>query len=138
MIRRPPRSTRADTLFPYTTLVRASLRAGRITAPDGPVAAQPDDPKARKGHRRQVVRTKHSQRRTHIRRTCLSPPRLSRHREHGDGTTRYARVVGRRLRTSHNRVHRSAQLSSTSATDTRVASALSGSRTDTPDRKRVV
>src|SRR3546814_6332260 len=82
MIRRPPRSTRADTLFPYTTLVRASLRAGRITAPDGPVAAQPDDPKARKGHRRQVVRTKHSQRRTHIRRTCLSPPRLSRHREH--------------------------------------------------------
>src|SRR3546814_9988827 len=27
MIRRPPRSTRTDTLFPYTTLVR-SLRAG--------------------------------------------------------------------------------------------------------------
>src|SRR3546814_5446696 len=28
MIRRPPRSTRTDTLFPYTTLFR-SLRAGR-------------------------------------------------------------------------------------------------------------
>src|SRR3546814_13380328 len=26
MIRRPPRSTRTDTLFPYTTLVRARLR----------------------------------------------------------------------------------------------------------------
>src|SRR3546814_18904562 len=26
MIRRPPRSTRTDTLFPYTTLVRSPLR----------------------------------------------------------------------------------------------------------------
>src|SRR3546814_15265093 len=26
MIRRPPRSTRTDTLFPYTTLFRAALR----------------------------------------------------------------------------------------------------------------
>src|SRR3546814_10367710 len=30
MIRRPPRSTRPDTLFPYTTLVRA--RAGHVLA----------------------------------------------------------------------------------------------------------
>src|SRR3546814_15734305 len=29
MIRRPPRSTRTDTLFPYTTLFRSSRRAGR-------------------------------------------------------------------------------------------------------------
>src|SRR3546814_1876276 len=28
MIRRPPRSTRTDTLFPYTTLVRAGEAAG--------------------------------------------------------------------------------------------------------------
>src|SRR3546814_21027943 len=28
MIRRPPRSTRTDTLFPYTTLFRSFLRAG--------------------------------------------------------------------------------------------------------------
>src|SRR3546814_9638236 len=28
MIRRPPRSTRTDTLFPYTTLFRSSRRAG--------------------------------------------------------------------------------------------------------------
>src|SRR3546814_14316356 len=28
MIRRPPRSTRTDTLFPYTTLFRSSLEGG--------------------------------------------------------------------------------------------------------------
>src|SRR3546814_529671 len=28
MIRRPPRSTRTDTLFPYTTLFRSQLRLG--------------------------------------------------------------------------------------------------------------
>src|SRR3546814_1851232 len=31
MIRRPPRSTRTDTLFPYTTLFR-SARAGRLAS----------------------------------------------------------------------------------------------------------
>src|SRR3546814_5191800 len=36
MIRRPPRSTRTDTLFPYTTLFR-SLRPGR------PLRRTPDD-----------------------------------------------------------------------------------------------
>src|SRR3546814_375580 len=30
MIRRPPRSTRTDTLFPYTTLVRSDLEAGAV------------------------------------------------------------------------------------------------------------
>src|SRR3546814_10325934 len=35
MIRRPPRSTRTDTLFPYTTLFR-SLRRGIIDRPDEP------------------------------------------------------------------------------------------------------
>src|SRR3546814_10131601 len=36
MIRRPPRSTRTDTLFPYTTLFRSALRmpaSGRIAPP---------------------------------------------------------------------------------------------------------
>src|SRR3546814_6875261 len=32
MIRRPPRSTRTDTLFPYTTLFRSTLREGSDTA----------------------------------------------------------------------------------------------------------
>src|SRR3546814_13819214 len=42
MIRRPPRSTRTDTLFPYTTLFRSISRSSdpvaatdRITAPGG-------------------------------------------------------------------------------------------------------
>src|SRR3546814_1061063 len=30
MIRRPPRSTRTDTLFPYTTLFRSCARLGRL------------------------------------------------------------------------------------------------------------
>src|SRR3546814_21053875 len=30
MIRRPPRSTRTDTLFPYTTLFRSGVRAGGL------------------------------------------------------------------------------------------------------------
>src|SRR3546814_17142350 len=39
MIRRPPRSTRTDTLFPYTTLFRSDRRAGQRRA-----AAIDDDP----------------------------------------------------------------------------------------------
>src|SRR3546814_15876313 len=33
MIRRPPRSTRTDTLFPYTTLFRSLVLAGESQAP---------------------------------------------------------------------------------------------------------
>src|SRR3546814_5212211 len=33
MIRRPPRSTRTDTLFPYTTLFRSDSRAGQTGQP---------------------------------------------------------------------------------------------------------
>src|SRR3546814_1029650 len=35
MIRRPPRSTRTDTLFPYTTLFRSRLTTGMATAYHG-------------------------------------------------------------------------------------------------------
>src|SRR3546814_7027224 len=34
MIRRPPRSTRTDTLFPYTTLFRSRLEAGAFPGED--------------------------------------------------------------------------------------------------------
>src|SRR3546814_1628480 len=34
MIRRPPRSTRTDTLFPYTTLFRSLGRAGSVAGGD--------------------------------------------------------------------------------------------------------
>src|SRR3546814_9102688 len=40
MIRRPPRSTRTDTLFPYTTLFRSALDARR-RPPDDVVQAGP-------------------------------------------------------------------------------------------------
>src|SRR3546814_8974269 len=36
MIRRPPRATRTDTLFPYTTLFRSTTLALRSRAIDGP------------------------------------------------------------------------------------------------------
>src|SRR3546814_4035995 len=42
MIRRPPKSTRTDTLFPYTTLFRSVLRQPRVTA-----AAKAERPRAR-------------------------------------------------------------------------------------------
>src|SRR3546814_12214985 len=41
MIRRPPRSTRTDTLFPYTTLFRSALAPGAEEVPRRPV--QPAD-----------------------------------------------------------------------------------------------
>src|SRR3546814_1248647 len=47
MIRRPPRSTRTDTLFPYTTLFRSAQLGRRIVvhqhAADGVVADLPLD-----------------------------------------------------------------------------------------------
>src|SRR3546814_2682306 len=46
MIRRPPRSTRTDTLFPYTTLFRSAARPNRRTHRkmpwDGKVSAKTD------------------------------------------------------------------------------------------------
>src|SRR3546814_8085077 len=40
MIRRPPRSTRTDTLFPYTTLFRSHRLIGLSTHADGDVAGK--------------------------------------------------------------------------------------------------
>src|SRR3546814_17035477 len=47
MIRRPPRSTRTDTLFPYTTLFRSTLAraAGRRQRHDRGAVPQPPDPR---------------------------------------------------------------------------------------------
>src|SRR3546814_18467610 len=45
MIRRPPRSTRTDTLFPYTTLFRSTARGsvvGSAISPVIKVCANPD------------------------------------------------------------------------------------------------
>src|SRR3546814_17079075 len=43
MIRRPPRSTRTDTLFPYTTLFRSAQWVGRGTGVDGEGLARKAD-----------------------------------------------------------------------------------------------
>src|SRR3546814_1806118 len=49
MIRRPPRSTRTDTLFPYTTLFRSAAveRPGQAQGPSGLLAAVRDDDQLR-------------------------------------------------------------------------------------------
>src|SRR3546814_600498 len=45
MIRRPPRSTRTDTLFPYTTLFRSRRATSAISFPaEAPAAVQPTPP----------------------------------------------------------------------------------------------
>src|SRR3546814_2143020 len=51
MRRRPPRSTRTDTLFPYTTLFRSCCRGGDVDAVD-PVDLRPAEPEVRRRHRR--------------------------------------------------------------------------------------
>src|SRR3546814_20359862 len=43
MIRRPPRSTRTDTLFPYTTLFRSGREAAREVHGQPREGDQPDD-----------------------------------------------------------------------------------------------
>src|SRR3546814_16139360 len=63
MIRRPPRSTRTDTLFPYTTLFRSVAEAQRIGTAFGLVDAALEDFEAREcvfdsvadGHLAQLV-----------------------------------------------------------------------------------
>src|SRR3546814_14293177 len=47
MIRRPPRSTRTDTLFPYTTLFRSGLRRLDIERALGDVHAARQDARPR-------------------------------------------------------------------------------------------
>src|SRR3546814_11423907 len=43
MIRRPPRSTRTDTLFPYTTLFRSLLKGVGADQMGGHLAGEDDD-----------------------------------------------------------------------------------------------
>src|SRR3546814_4209320 len=63
MIRRPPRSTRTDTLFPYTTLFRSSLAGSLRAIPDlpGKQRDHPRDPRLpAPGHRRSADRQRRS------------------------------------------------------------------------------
>src|SRR3546814_13028071 len=47
MIRRPPVSTRTDTLFPYTTLFRSAALAQRVVTPAGVAIAKEAEQPAR-------------------------------------------------------------------------------------------
>src|SRR3546814_10925959 len=58
MIRRPPRSTRTDTLFPYTTLFRSPRRLPDRHAGGGLRECRPR--RRRDGFRQQVARRHHS------------------------------------------------------------------------------
>src|SRR3546814_14475633 len=55
MIRRPPRSTRTDTLFPYTTLVRSAVGEDSLAAAVGPDHADAKTPAAHLGEGDQVA-----------------------------------------------------------------------------------
>src|SRR3546814_1651344 len=68
MIRRPPRSTRTDTLFPYTTLFRSAGRA----AVRRPVAAQAGPP-AGQGHERRAAAGAHAARGRFFRQILFQP-----------------------------------------------------------------
>src|SRR3546814_1620509 len=69
MIRRPPRSTRTDTLFPYTTLFRSHAEIGgeapqRIGEGRGPVLLDPEMRAPRKGIARDGQRRERSEEHT--------------------------------------------------------------------------
>src|SRR3546814_15454911 len=52
MLRRPPRSTRTDTLFPYTTLFRSALKTADDTIDDALQPLRIDLPLAQRNHHR--------------------------------------------------------------------------------------
>src|SRR3546814_3027147 len=65
MIRRPPRSTRTDTLFPYTTLFRSAKRPARPRGREARWACKAGHPRrAGAGIRRQAVQTGRSEEHT--------------------------------------------------------------------------
>src|SRR3546814_9700771 len=69
MIRRPPRSTRTDTLFPYTTLFRSPARARHARQPDEVARIL-----RRIAHLVRVIIVEHADR--HIDARGLEPPRV--------------------------------------------------------------
>src|SRR3546814_6620385 len=88
MIRRPPRSTRTDTLFPYTTLFRSAaeqeqrdgqLRAAAIGAVDGGEDDGADGPRP-KGEREDGEGPERAGERVEVRKD-----ELGKHQHRGDG-----------------------------------------------------
>src|SRR3546814_9148609 len=74
MIRRPPRSTRTDTLFPYTTLFRSGDRRARQRRIGGPTAetANPDGQRQQSCEQQQADRRPLRRKRSHGGVACRS------------------------------------------------------------------
>src|SRR3546814_16139355 len=87
MLRRPPRSTRTDTLFPYTTLFRSCRTGARHYWPGFPCYARPANPD---GDRRNKARS--------VERRLA---RLGKHpddaRRHDEARVAAGRIEGRRI-----------------------------------------
>src|SRR3546814_2594243 len=86
MIRRPPRSTRTDTPFPYTTLFRSThISKSRGKPPDPPVGVRAENPENRaKAHAFRGPGRKKSRRRRRgcLRKLARQPRRQRRSEEH--------------------------------------------------------
>src|SRR3546814_6079378 len=54
MIRRPPRSTRTDTLFPYTTLFRSGVGGGYVEADETFIGREPGIEKGKGGYKHKM------------------------------------------------------------------------------------
>src|SRR3546814_1095169 len=96
MIRRPPRSTRTDTLFPDTTLFRSEYRSGRArpaTSCQSGTAALAESHAPRHPDRR-----KHSRCNSRLlawRHSCRSPPGSGWSTRLGDAATQFSHISSR-------------------------------------------
>src|SRR3546814_2191593 len=95
MIRRPPRSTRTYTLFPYTTLFRSALLRGLDAACEHPVHRRP----VRERNRRRDVGRRKSRMRTDADRTQIvaTETPLQFEHEHDVGELALAVAAPRRI-----------------------------------------
>src|SRR3546814_1138 len=105
MIRRPPRSTRTDTLLPYTTLFRSPESARRTAgcralllrqrrAPDDPPRRAPRRGDALCGDQRQGRRRHHGARQRGDGRRAGELPSAGEHHDHGAGAGRPGALPG--------------------------------------------
>src|SRR3546814_15440970 len=108
MTRRPPRSTRTDTLFPYTTLFRSFIDAGQIDLPYFRLARAAlagteklDDPAVGRPGWRFVLPTIGEQMFTAARRRHHTDAEIARDLCKGDQITARADRKSTRLNSSH-------------------------------------
>src|SRR3546814_12649907 len=71
MIRRPPRSTRTDTLFPYTTLFRSGVGGGYVEADETFIGREPGIEKGKGGYKHKMKVLSLLDRETGVRRSFV-------------------------------------------------------------------